>query len=137
MATLSQRKLTLSIRYTQLFAYASVLVALSIASLVLYLYYFGESGGGVHRDSPDGKYHAHASNYWRRNLHGVVEERLEIIVTENSTGCVIWRIKFNDAAGGKIPEYRAISEKAVRWADDSKSVRVVVSDDRELNLTVP
>ena len=95
------------------------------------------TGTGEFRDSPDGRYTAHAMNMSARTLLGGWERYIEMRVTEASSGAEVWRVVHRHPAGADVPDYGLRGMQFITWAADSSAVTVPVAGGRELVLAVP
>jgi hypothetical protein len=99
--------------------------------------WFGPSGTGEFRHSPDGRYTAHASNLSAGTLTGGRDWYIEVRVVEQASGREVWRVVHRHPAGADVPDYGSRAGRFITWAADSSAVTVPDAGGRELVLAVP
>lgn len=114
-----------------------IAILVTLLTLSLRFWFKSPLGTGEYRESPDGRYTAHASNMSDGTLGGNRPEYIKISVEETSSSRDIWRIVLNYTGGVDRPEYGMRGIKFILWADDSTSVTVPVFDGQKLVLPVP
>ena len=115
----------------------TAVVAFLLILTVLSSLWFGPSGTGEFRNSPNGRYTAHASNMSTGTLTGGRDWFIEITVVEESSGREVWRIVRRHQAEAEVPEYGNRAGRYVTWAPDSSTVTVPIEAGQSLVLNVP
>jgi hypothetical protein len=109
-------------------------VGISIFAATLW---FSSSGTGEYRNSPDGKFVAHASNLSRGTLLKGRVQYIELLVVDATKDLEVWRLEFRPEIGVKIPDYGDRSKQpTIDWAKDSSAVTIPVGIDRKVTLPV-
>lgn len=98
--------------------------------------WFGDTGSGESRRSPDGSFDAQANNMSRGTIWGTREEWVDIRVTELGTGREVWRVRRTHTPG-TVPDYGMRGVRFVEWATDSSAVTVDIGGGQKLTFPVP
>jgi hypothetical protein len=98
--------------------------------------WFGPSGTGEYKESPDGRYTAHAAKMTRGTWLDGRREYLELEVIESSTQRVLWQVEYHPQPGD-APDYGDRSQRFITWTADSSSVRFPIGSDEQITLPVP
>jgi hypothetical protein len=99
--------------------------------------WFGSSGTGEYRDSPNGKFVAHASNLSRGTWFNGRVQYIELLVVAAATDRELWRAEFRPEAGVKVPDYGDRSQpRSIDWATDSSAVTIPIGVDRKVTFPV-
>ena len=115
------------------------IAAVSIGAIIFVAnLWFGPSGTGEWKNSPDGRFTAHAGNMSRGTVFAGRVRYIELSVVENTTGHEVWRVRVQHAGDAKVPDYGDRSQEPfIRWARDSTSVTIPVEGDRQVTLPMP
>ncbi|MDB5311321.1 MAG: hypothetical protein JWO38_5523 [Gemmataceae bacterium] len=117
-------------------AYRLLATAVALPALLLAWLWFGPTGTGEFRHSPDGRYTAHASNMSAATVLGGRDRYIEVRVVEESSGREVRRVVHRNPAGADVPDYGSRAGQFITWAEDS-SVTIPVAAGRQLLLAVP
>jgi hypothetical protein len=100
-------------------------------------FWFSPSGTGEFQKSPNSKFIANASNMsigtW---FHGR-DRYIKLSVLESATEREVWQIQYRYKSGTKVPDYSIRGKHFINWAQDSSSVTIPTSDDRQVTLNLP
>jgi hypothetical protein len=113
--------------------------ALGFASLLLCCAayaWFAPSGTGEYRQSPDGRFVAHATNMNRGTWFNGRVNYVDLGIAELASGRVIWHAEYFHQ--GHVPDYGDRSQEGfIRWAVDSSSVTIPIDANRQITIPVP
>ena len=101
--------------------------------------WYGPSGWGEHRESPDGRFRAEASNMSTGTITGERVKYLRLAVVDNATRQEIWSVIHHHPQGAGVTDYSVRGPVIVVWAPDSKSVRfpIYLESERDIVLQIP
>jgi hypothetical protein len=99
--------------------------------------WFSASGTGEYRNSPDGKFVAHASNLSRGTLFNGRSQYIELRVVESASDRELWRSEFHHESNLKVPDYGDRSQpQSIDWARDSSAVTIPIGIEKSLTIPV-
>jgi hypothetical protein len=118
-------RLTMTLR-TKCGLIGGMLTIIGMPILTFAWFWFSPVRAGEFRESPDGRYKAHAMNVTQTRVFGGEDHSIEIKVVEQATGRVIWHIVHpHPPQPDELPYYtRGI--KFIQWAADSSSVTIPI-----------
>jgi hypothetical protein len=116
---------------------AAIAIVVAITGVLLAWLWFGASGAGEFRSSPDGRFTAHAMNMSTGTFSGGRHHYIEVRVVEETSRVEVWRVIRHHAHGVDVPDYGNRGRRFITWAADSSAVTVPVVGGRELVLPVP
>ena len=103
----------------------------------LLVFWFGAQRTGETRLSPDQRHEASAFNLSYGTLWGSRTTYVEITLTDAVTKRELWRVVQRHDNGEKVIDYGMRGQTYVKWAEDSRSVRVQFNDQSYVVLPVP
>ena len=113
------------------------LVAAAAPVVFLLVFWFGAQRTGETRVSPNLRHEAGAFNLSYGTLWGSRTTYVEITLTDAVTKRELWRTVHRHDNGEKVIDYGMRGQTYVKWAEDSRSVRVQFNDQSYVVLPVP
>jgi hypothetical protein len=99
--------------------------------------WFGSSGTGEYRNSPDGKFVASANNLSRGTLFNGRIQYIGLRVVESTSDRELWHSEFFHDANLKVPNYGDRSQPpSIDWKQDSSAVTIPIGRGKSVTLPV-
>lgn len=116
-------------------ALLAIITVMGVALLATWVYLL-PVGAGEFRDSPDGRFRAHATTFQRNTIGRGVVTYLEYRVEDRASERVIWQMRYTPPTADSF-DYGDRSRRFVEWAGDSSSVTIALDPARSLTIPLP